>query len=139
MYFMSFLPLYCHFFRTTVIPSGFLSFLPVVCRFFQIFVIPSKFLSFLPNIVIPSQLLPFQIYVILNSSSTFPYPKGEKIGKQSRPYLQVCIKQKESQSFAVCTYIHKLSNLGHTHNLMSICILWHGSNHFHNNPYRFCM
>ena len=41
------------------------------------------------NIVIPSELLPFQIFVILNSSSTFPYLKGEKIGQQSWPYLRV--------------------------------------------------
>ena len=41
-YFMSFLPHYCHSFRTTVIPSGFLSFLPDFCHSFQISVIPSK-------------------------------------------------------------------------------------------------
>ena len=37
-------------------------------------------------IVIHSELLSF---VILNSSCTLPYPKGEKIGQQSRPYLRV--------------------------------------------------
>ena len=41
------------------------------------------------SIVIPSWLLSF---VILNSSCTLPYPKGEKIGWQSRPYLQVNLK-----------------------------------------------
>ena len=40
-------------------------------------------------IFIPSEVLSF---VILNSSCTLPYPKGEKIGHQSRPYLQVTKK-----------------------------------------------
>ena len=80
-----FLPDYCHSFRIFVILSGFLSFLPNI-------VIPSELLSLLPNSVIPSELLPFQIFVILNSSSTLLYRKGEKIGRQSRPYLQVSIR-----------------------------------------------
>ena len=42
-YFMSFLPHYCHSFRTTVIPSVFLSFLPDYCHSFHIIVIPSKY------------------------------------------------------------------------------------------------
>ena len=79
---MLFLPHQCHSFRTTVIPSEFLSFFPDFCHSFQN-------LSFLPNIVIPSELLPFQIFVIVNSSSTLPYPKGKKIGRQSGPYLRV--------------------------------------------------
>ena len=45
-YFMSFLPHYCHSFRTTVIPSGFLSFFPDLCHSFRIFVIPSELLPF---------------------------------------------------------------------------------------------
>ena len=80
-----FLPDYFHSFRIFVILSGFLSFLPNI-------VIPSELLSLLPNSVIPSELLPFQIFVILNSSSTLLYRKGEKIGRQSRPYLQVSIR-----------------------------------------------
>ena len=63
-----------------------------LCHSFQIIVIPSRLLSFLPNIVIPSKLLPFEIFVILNTSCTLPYPKGEKIGRQSRPYLRVYSK-----------------------------------------------
>ena len=39
--------------------------------------------------VIPSKLLSF---VILNSSCTLPYPKVEKIGLQSWPYLRVSLK-----------------------------------------------
>ena len=72
---MSFLPHYCHSFRITVIPSGFLSFLPDYCHSFQIIVIPS-------DIDIPSELLPFQIFVILNSSSTLPYPKARKMASE---------------------------------------------------------
>ena len=82
---LSFLPDYCHSFRIFVILSGFLSFPPN-------FVILSEFLSFLQNIVIPSELLQFQIFFSLNSSSTLPYPKGEKICRQSRPYLRVVSK-----------------------------------------------
>ena len=59
------------------IHSDLLSFHPDYCHSFRIIVIPSEF-------------LPFQIFVILNSSCTLPYPKGEKIGQQSRPYLRVC-------------------------------------------------
>ena len=40
---LSFLPHYCHSFRTTVIPSVFLSFLPDYCHSFHIIVIPSKY------------------------------------------------------------------------------------------------
>ena len=69
-YFMSFLPHYCHSFCITVIPSGLLSFLPDFCHSFRIIVIPSLLVSLLPNIVIPSELLPFQIFVTLNSSGT---------------------------------------------------------------------
>ena len=39
-------------------------------------------------------LLPFQIFVFLNTSSTLPYPKGEKIGHQSRPYFRVLVNTK---------------------------------------------
>ena len=88
---MSFLPHYCHSFRITVIPSGFLSFLPDFCHSFQIIVIPSILVSFLPNIVIPSKLLPFQIFVTLNSSGTLLYPKGEKNGHRRWPYMRVTI------------------------------------------------
>ena len=78
-----------HFFfskKIFVIPSALLSFLPDYCNSFRIIVIPSLLVSFLPNIVILSKSLPFQIFV------TLPYPKGEKIGQQSRPYLQVFVK-----------------------------------------------
>ena len=91
-YFVSFLPHYCHSFRITVIPSGLLSFLPDYCHSFQIIVIPSRLVSFLPNIVIPSELLPFQIFVTLNSSGTLPYPKGEKNGHRRWPYMRVSSK-----------------------------------------------
>ena len=84
---LSFLPYYCHSFWIFVIPSGFLSFFPDFCHSFQTIVIPSGLVSFLLNIVIPSKLLPFQIFVILNSSSTLPYPKGEKNGNQRWPYM----------------------------------------------------
>ena len=83
----------CHSFRIIVIPSVLLSFLPYYCHSFRIIVIPSVLVSFLPNIVIPSKLLPFQIFVILNSSSTLPYPKGEKNGHQRWPYMRVCIRK----------------------------------------------
>ena len=79
-YFVSFLPHQCHSFRSTVILSRLLSFLSDYCHSFQIIVIPSRLVSFLPNIVIPSKLLPFQIFVTLNISGTLPYPKGEKNG-----------------------------------------------------------
>ncbi len=85
---MSFLPHYCHSFHITVIPSELLSFLPDYCHSFQIIVIPSGLVSFLPNIVIPSKLLPFQIFVILNSSSTLPYPEGEENGHQRWPLVK---------------------------------------------------
>ena len=73
---LSFLPYHCHSFRIIVIPSILVSLLPNYCHFVRIIVIPSELLSF----------------VILNSSCTFLYPKGEKIGRQSRPYLQVQIR-----------------------------------------------
>ena len=82
----------CHSFRIIVIPSVLLSFLPDYCHSFRITVIPSVLVSFLPNIVIPSELLPSQILVILNSSCTLPYLKGEIIGRESRPYLRVFLK-----------------------------------------------
>ena len=81
-----------------VIPSILLSFLPDYCHSFRIIVIPSILVSFLPNYchsfritVIPSKLLPFQIFVILNSSSTLPYPKGEKNGHRRWPYMRVLL------------------------------------------------
>ena len=91
---MSFLPNYCQSFRITVIHFVLLSFISYYCHSFRIIVILSVLLSFLPNIVIPSKLLslPLPIFVILNSSCTLPYPKGEKIGRQSRPYLRVGYK-----------------------------------------------
>ena len=55
----------CHSFRIIVIPSILLSFFPDYCHFFRIIVIPSVLVSFLPNIVIPSELLLFKIFVIL--------------------------------------------------------------------------
>ena len=91
-YFMSFLLHYCHSFRITVIPSGLLSFLPDCCHSFRIFVIPSRFVSFLSNLVIPSKSISFQIFVILNSFNTLPYPKGEKNGHRRWPYVRVFIR-----------------------------------------------
>ena len=75
-----------------VIPSALLPCLPDYCHSFRIFVILSGFLSFLP-ICHAFRIIAFQIFVILNSSSTLPYPKGEKIGRQSRPYLRVYSKR----------------------------------------------
>ena len=75
---VSFLPCYCHSFRITVIPSGLLSFLPYQCHSFGI-------LSFLPN------HYHFKIFVILNSSGTLPYPKGEKNGHRRWPYMRVLL------------------------------------------------
>ena len=89
---VSFLPYYCHSFRIFVIPSRFVSFLPDFCHSFQICVIPSRFVSFLSNLVIPSKLIPFQIFVILNSFNTLPYLKGEKNGLRSWPYMQVLVQ-----------------------------------------------
>ena len=98
-YFISLLLHYFHSFCITVISFRLSSFLPVYCHSFCIIVNPSKLMSFLLNcfpsfhiIVIPSKLLPCQIFVILNSFCTLPYPKGEKIVRQSLLYLQVfCI------------------------------------------------
>ena len=73
---LSFLPDYCHSFQISAIPSVLLSILPDFCHSFRIFVIPSEYCH------------SFAIFVILNSSSTLPYPKGEKIGRQRRPYLR---------------------------------------------------
>ena len=84
-----------HSFHSTVIPSGLLSFLLDYCHSFQISVIPSRLVSFLPNIVIPSELLPFQIFVTLSSSGTLPYPKGEKNGPRRWPYMRVLLNLKE--------------------------------------------
>ena len=86
----------CHSFRIINIPCVILSFLPNYCHSFRIIVIPSVLLSFFPKychsfriFVILSELLSFQRFVIQNSFFTLPYPKGEKIGWQSRPYLRV--------------------------------------------------
>jgi hypothetical protein len=40
-------------------------------------------------IVISSESLPSQIFVILNSSCTLTYPKSEKISRESRSFLRV--------------------------------------------------
>ena len=88
---LSFLWYYCHSFRIIVIPSILVSFLPYFCHSFRI-------------IVIPSELLPFQTFVILNSSCTLPYLKGEKIGRQSGPYLQVGSKNPRSWQPQTCIY-----------------------------------
>ena len=110
-YFMSFLPHQCHSFRSTVIPSGLLSFLPDYCHSFQIIVIPSRLVSFLPNIVIPSELLPFQIFVTLNSSGTLPYPKGEKNGHQRWPYMRVISKKQNIfQYLCLWSFLLKFSS-----------------------------
>ena len=104
---LSFLPYYCHSFRITVIPSVLLSFLPDFCHSFRILVIPSGLVSFLPKIVIPSQLLPFKKCVILNSSSTLPYPKGEKNGHRRWPYMRVYIKTIKSLVIPHCAKVQK--------------------------------
>ena len=63
-----------------VISSALLSFLPYYCHSFQI-------------MVLPSELLPFHIFFSLNSSGTFPYPKGEKNGhRRPWPYMRVIIE-----------------------------------------------
>ena len=77
--------------KAGVIPSVLLSFLPCYCHSFHIIVIPSKLLS-------------FQIFVILNSSCTLPYLKGEKIRRWSWPYLRVSLKH-------VSPWIHSLHQL----------------------------
>ena len=74
---LSFLLHYCHSFRITVISSGLLSFLPYQSHSFRI-------LSFLLNYC-------HYLSSWIRSSGTLPYPKGEKIGRQSRPYLRVCL------------------------------------------------
>ena len=82
--FMSFFLHNSNPFRITFISSWSISFLQYYCHSFRIIVIPSK-------------SLPFQIFVILNSSCTFPYPKGEEIGRAAcRPYLRVCSKGGEN-------------------------------------------
>ena len=68
-----------HSLGITVIPSVSLSFLLCYCVSFCIIVIPSILVSYLLNTVISTELLSFQLFVILNSSCTLPYPKGEKI------------------------------------------------------------
>ena len=89
----------CHSLRIIVIPYILLSFFPDYCHSFRVIVIPSGLLSFLPDYyhsfrisVIPSELLTFQIFVILNSSSSLPYPKGEKNGHRRWPYMRISIK-----------------------------------------------
>ena len=47
--------------------------------------IKTRFVSFLSNLVIASKLIPFQIFVILNSFNTLPYPMGEKNGHRRLP------------------------------------------------------
>ena len=66
--FLSFLPYYCYSFWIIVIPSILVSFISYSCHSFLIIVIPSVLLSFLPPMYLP-------------------YPKGEKIGRQNRPYF----------------------------------------------------
>ena len=74
-----------------VIPSALLPCLPDYCHSFRIFVILSGFLSFLP-ICHAFRIIAFQIFVILNSSSTLSYPKGEKNGHRRWPYMRVYSK-----------------------------------------------
>ena len=98
-----------------VIPSALVSFLPYYCHSFRIIVILSGLVSFLPNIVIPSELLPFQIFVILNSSSTLPYRKGEKNGHRRWPYMRVLYKMSivfmaEMQYHNMCHYQPKFKS-----------------------------
>ena len=56
----------CHSFQIIVIPAVLLSFFRDYRHFFQIIVIPSILVSFIPNIVISTELLPLEIFVILN-------------------------------------------------------------------------
>jgi hypothetical protein len=81
---LSFLPYYCHSFRSTIIPSGLLSFLPDYCHSFRISVIPSFYCH---------SFRIFQIFVIFNSSGNLPYPKGEKNGQQV--FLKYCTQKPE--------------------------------------------
>ena len=69
-----------------VIPSALLSFLPyyyhssrIIVISSLIIVIPSVLVSLLLNIVIPSELLPFQIFDILTSSCTLLYRRVKKL------------------------------------------------------------
>ena len=74
--------IYIFFFKKIlyVISSALLSFLPYYCHSFRI-------------MVLPSELLPFHIFFSLNSSGTFPYPKGEKNGhRRPWPYMRVIIE-----------------------------------------------
>ena len=97
---MSFLLHYFHSFRIFVIPSGF-------CHSFHISVIPSGLLPFLP-----SELLSFQIFVILNSSCTLPYPKGEKSGRRSRHICECSLKFGNNfGKFDETIYVHMTSLL----------------------------
>ena len=90
---LSFLSYNCHSFRITVIPSVLLSFLQNYCHSFLIVVIPSELLSFLPN------------HCHFKYLSSWIAPKGEKIGRQSRPYLRVT---KSSCLFSVKKVYEKL-------------------------------
>ena len=85
---LSFLPNCGHSFGIGVIPSELLSFLPYYCHSFQI-------LSFLPNYCHSSislafllnYILSFQIFVILSSSYTLPYPRARKLAGHFCEYL----------------------------------------------------
>ena len=106
---MSVLQHYWHSFRITVIPFVLLSFLLYYCHSFRIIVIPSLLVAFLLNIVIPSKLLPFQIFFILNSSKSFPYPKGEKNGQLWWPYMQMIFELiKTFWIFCIFTFMNKI-------------------------------
>ena len=75
----------------------------------MLYVIPYVLLSLLQIIVIPSKLLPFQIFVILNSSCTLPYPKGENYWQAEQAILGSILKNSKTHLFASCINIIALS------------------------------
>ena len=139
---MSFLLYYCHSFRIIVIPSGLLSFLPDYCYSLRIIVIPSKSLPFHCHsfriIVIPSESLLFQIFVILNSFCTLPYPKGETIGQQSRPYLRVFISLEKLGHTNFVVAMLSVTNHIYHHILVESSTVFSGNTANMNNSLGIC-
>ena len=78
----------------------------------MLYVIPFLLLSFLPNYCHSYQIIAISnICHQLNSSYILPYPKGEKMGWQSGPYLRVQVNllrsEKHTSNF-VNQFIRKL-------------------------------
>ena len=61
------------------------------------------------SVVRASELLSFQIFVILNSSGNLPYPKGEKNGHWRWPYMRVYLNFKANffgfLTFTLCNFL----------------------------------